>query len=89
MIFRKEKVKDFPAMIFLLIFDFWAGTVWTPATNNFYRAWKNPKKVVMQKIQKFCAEFKYVNLKIDGKVSFPHLGGGGANSLTDGQNDKS
>ena len=28
MIFRKEKVKDLPPMIFLLIFDFWAGTVW-------------------------------------------------------------
>ena len=27
MIFRKEKVKDFPPIIFLLIFDFWAGTV--------------------------------------------------------------
>ena len=27
MIFRKEKVKDLPPMIFLLIFDFWAGTV--------------------------------------------------------------
>ena len=25
MIFRKEKVKDLPPMIFLLIFDFWAG----------------------------------------------------------------
>ena len=28
MIFRKEKVKDLPTLIFLMIFDFWAGTVW-------------------------------------------------------------
>ena len=35
-----------------------------PATNNFYRAWKSPKKVLMQKSQKVCADFKYVNLKI-------------------------
>ena len=35
-----------------------------PATNNFYRAWRSPKKVLMQKSQKFCADFKYVNLKI-------------------------
>ena len=36
-----------------------------PATNNFYRAWRSPKKVLMQKSQKFCADFKYVNLKIE------------------------
>ena len=36
-----------------------------PATNNFYWAWRNPKKVLMQKSQKFCADFKYVNLKIE------------------------
>ena len=35
-----------------------------PATNNFYRAWKSPKKVQMQKSQKFCADFKYANLKL-------------------------
>ena len=34
-----------------------------PAKNNFYRAWKSPKKVLMQKIQKFCANFEHVNLK--------------------------
>ena len=28
MILRKEKVKDLPPMILLLIFDFWAGTGW-------------------------------------------------------------
>ena len=33
--------------------------------NNFYRAWRSPKKVLMQKSQKFCADFKYVNLKIE------------------------
>ena len=27
-----------------------------PATNNFYWAWKSLKKVLMQKIQKFCAD---------------------------------
>ena len=27
MITKKEKVKDFPTLIFLMIFDFWAGTV--------------------------------------------------------------
>ena len=31
---------------------------------KFYWAWKSPKKVLMQKIQKFCADFEYVNLKI-------------------------
>ena len=36
-----------------------------PATNNFYWAWRSPKKVLMQKSQKFCADFKYVNLKIE------------------------
>ena len=35
-----------------------------PATNNNYRAWKSPKEVLMQKTQKFCADFEYVNLKI-------------------------
>ena len=28
MIIWNEKVKDFPTMMFLLIFDIWAGTVW-------------------------------------------------------------
>ena len=28
MIIIKEKVKDFPTLIFLMIFDFWAGTGW-------------------------------------------------------------
>ena len=28
MIIIKEKVKDLPTLIFLMIFDFWAGTVW-------------------------------------------------------------
>ena len=36
-----------------------------PATNNFYRAWRSPKKVLMQKSQKFYADCKYVNLKIE------------------------
>ena len=36
-----------------------------PATNNIYWAWRSPKKVLMQKSQKFCADFKYVNLKIE------------------------
>ena len=36
-----------------------------PATNNFYWAWSCLKKVLMQKSQKFCADFKYVNLKIE------------------------
>merc|ERR1711884_292322 len=42
-----------------------ATTTTPPATNNFYRAWRSPKKVLMQKSQKFCADFKYVNLKIE------------------------
>ena len=29
MIIIKEKVKDLPTLIFLMIFDFWAGTGWT------------------------------------------------------------
>ena len=41
------------------------GIAAPPATNNFYRAWRSPKKVLMQKSQKFCADFKYVNLKIE------------------------
>ena len=36
-----------------------------PATNNFYWAWRSPKKVLKQKSQKFCADFKYVNLEIE------------------------
>ena len=36
-----------------------------PATNNFYRAWRSPKKVLMQISKKFCADCKYVNLKIE------------------------
>ena len=47
----------------------------SPATNNFYRAWKSPEKVLMQKSQKFCADFKYVNLKLSycEKRNFPHF----------------
>ena len=37
MIFIKEKVKDFPAMIFLLIFVFWAGTVCGPFCRGTWR----------------------------------------------------
>ena len=33
-----------------------------PARNNFYRPWKSPKKVLMQKSQKFCTDCKYVNI---------------------------
>ena len=34
MIIIKEKVKDFPTLIFLMIFDFWAGTVCGPKWPN-------------------------------------------------------
>ena len=33
-----------------------------PARNNFFRPWKSPKKVLMQKSQKFCTDFKCVNI---------------------------
>ena len=42
MIIIKEKVKDFPTLIFLMIFDFWAGTVcdmigeWEKKTARFW-----------------------------------------------------
>ena len=49
-----------------------------PVTNNIYWAWKSSKKVLMQTIQKFCADFEYVNLKSGygnflRKITFSHL----------------
>ena len=36
MIIIKEKVKDFPTLIFLMIFDFWAGTVWSSCNHDIH-----------------------------------------------------
>ena len=61
----KIKFKDWPISAFNNSFKRMTRQRTPPATNNFYRAWRSPKKVLMQKSQKFCADFKYVNLKIE------------------------
>ena len=37
----------------------------TPCYKQFLPGLEEPEKVLMQKSQKFCADFKYVNLKIE------------------------
>ena len=44
---------------------FYFGLLFTTCYKQFLPGLEEPEKMLMQKSQKFCADFKYVNLKIE------------------------